>query len=373
MGMSASQAKLLMITARMHDVEYKSQSIQNAKITLATESDEVYEDYLHALDETTLTIKDYDGNIITASFNNIVGFNAIQNGNKYAFKTNGDRLVVPDEIKRLYDEFVEEGTYELNAFNFAFYATNGNYCTNQDIKDAEKEIGDGHSENETLVALRARMNDILEENGVQTYQELINPTIAGKVNENAIKEYKELEQAYNVKLYRCYQEEIFEKVYNEDNKNRVNYDESLFNYYMNMFAQIEASDGRMVAIGEYNGLDGDANMDSDWLQNMIKTGQFSMLTVDQDTTTGKVSFNGTTPETDTYVDYTTTATIDQVALAKAQAKYEHDTKEIDKKDKNFDLDLSKLDTQRSALDKEREDLDKVLSDNIERTYSIFNA
>ena len=61
MGMAASQARLLTITARMHDIEYQAQSIQNAKIELATQSDEVYQDYLKALDATTLTINDGTG------------------------------------------------------------------------------------------------------------------------------------------------------------------------------------------------------------------------------------------------------------------------------------------------------------------------
>ena len=65
MGMAASQARLLTITARMHDVEYKAQSIQNAKIQLSTQSDQVYQEYLEALDATTLTVDDINGNTIT--------------------------------------------------------------------------------------------------------------------------------------------------------------------------------------------------------------------------------------------------------------------------------------------------------------------
>lgn len=71
--MAASQARLLTITARMHDVEYKAQSIQNAKIQLSTQSDQVYQEYLEALDATTLTVDDINGNTITANFNNLVG------------------------------------------------------------------------------------------------------------------------------------------------------------------------------------------------------------------------------------------------------------------------------------------------------------
>ena len=83
MGMAASQARLLTITARMHDVEYQAQSIQNAKVQLATKSDEVYQDYLEALDATTLTVKDYNGNTISANFNNLFGIDAVDTKNKY--------------------------------------------------------------------------------------------------------------------------------------------------------------------------------------------------------------------------------------------------------------------------------------------------
>ena len=62
MGMAASQARLLCITARIHDVEYQAQSIQNAKTQLATLSDAAYQEYLRELEDTTLTISGFDGN-----------------------------------------------------------------------------------------------------------------------------------------------------------------------------------------------------------------------------------------------------------------------------------------------------------------------
>ena len=94
MGMAASQARLLTITARMHDVEYQAQSIQNAKIQLATQSDEVYQDYLEALDATTLTVKDSNGNTISANFNNLWGRNAVDTViNKYAIQDEHGNLI----------------------------------------------------------------------------------------------------------------------------------------------------------------------------------------------------------------------------------------------------------------------------------------
>ncbi|MBR2526392.1 hypothetical protein IKE67_07995 [bacterium] len=54
MGMSSSQARLLSITARINDVEFKSQSIANTKIRLADESEQVSREYTEALGKTKL-------------------------------------------------------------------------------------------------------------------------------------------------------------------------------------------------------------------------------------------------------------------------------------------------------------------------------
>ena len=47
-------------------------------------------------------------------------------------------------------------------------------------------------------------------------------------------------------------------------------------------------------------------------------------------------------------------------------------KKIDKKDKKFDLDLSKLETERTALTTEYESVKKVIEDNVDRTFGIFS-
>jgi predicted nuclease with TOPRIM domain len=82
--------------------------------------------------------------------------------------------------------------------------------------------------------------------------------------------------------------------------------------------------------------------------------------------------NGTSPSSDSSLSYTETTSIDKTALAKAEAKYEHDLEEINKKDKKFDLSLSKLESERTALTTEYDSVKKVIQDNIERTFGIFS-
>ena len=65
MGMAASQARLLSITARMTDVEYKSQQISNIKVRLADESEHVANDYTKALNKQKLTYTDWTDSKMT--------------------------------------------------------------------------------------------------------------------------------------------------------------------------------------------------------------------------------------------------------------------------------------------------------------------
>ena len=64
-----------------------------------------------------------------------------------------------------------------------------------------------------------------------------------------------------------------------------------------------------------------------------------------------------------------TGSIDTKAIKVAEAKYEHDLKEIEQKDKQFDLTLTKLETERQALTTEYESVKKVVEENIDRTFN----
>ena len=57
MGLSSSQARLLTLTSRMHDIEYKAAKLEAQKLQMANESRKVYEDYLVALDATKIQMK----------------------------------------------------------------------------------------------------------------------------------------------------------------------------------------------------------------------------------------------------------------------------------------------------------------------------
>ena len=57
MGLSSSQARLLNMTSRMHQIEYKAAKLEAQKLQMANESRRVYEEYLDALEATKIQVK----------------------------------------------------------------------------------------------------------------------------------------------------------------------------------------------------------------------------------------------------------------------------------------------------------------------------
>ena len=367
MGMAASQARLLTITARMHDVEYQAQSIQNAKIQLSTQSDQVYQEYLEALDATTLTVKDYQGNLITANFNNLCGINSVDTGNTYALKDSKNRLIIPEDIINGYDDFMEEiGMDDPYAFALYMMGVDTGNAIGHDkesfsnyLKGKEDTFVE-NSSNTTLQKLKKQMDEVLEKSS--------NGKPAG-LSEKDKETYDAIEKEYRNLLYKSYAEDIYFSIQVQDDED--DFDQKSFDYYINIFRQIQANEGSCISIDDFDE-DGKAENNSEWLKNMIECGKITVQIVNTDSTTGDVEFSTTSPNSDTYLGYTTTTTIDKTALAKAEAEYEKATKDIDAKDKKFDMDLSKLETERTALTTEYESVKKVISDNIERTFGIFS-
>ena len=81
MGMAAGQARLLSITSRMSDNELRAQIINNNKMRLASESSQVSENYVAALNEAQYMFTNYDADD-NKSFQQLT-FNALTSYNPY--------------------------------------------------------------------------------------------------------------------------------------------------------------------------------------------------------------------------------------------------------------------------------------------------
>jgi len=62
MGLASSQARLLNLTSRMHQIEYKAAKVEAEKLQMANESDRVYNEYLDALEATKVQHKKLNPN-----------------------------------------------------------------------------------------------------------------------------------------------------------------------------------------------------------------------------------------------------------------------------------------------------------------------
>ena len=107
MGLSSSQARLLNLTARMHQNEYKAAKLEAMKLQMANESSRVYDEYQEALEATKVQVKAItkDGAL---TYNNV---------NSYADLTKaGYRLyyVTENNGTTTYNEF-KEGTANKTA------------------------------------------------------------------------------------------------------------------------------------------------------------------------------------------------------------------------------------------------------------------
>lgn len=71
MGLSASQSRMLTLTARLSDLELKAQDIQQKKIRLAEKSTEASKKYMDALDAQTLKFNYYSTGSVDATVRSI--------------------------------------------------------------------------------------------------------------------------------------------------------------------------------------------------------------------------------------------------------------------------------------------------------------
>ena len=389
MGMAASQARLLSITARIHDIEYQSQAIQNAKVQLSTQSDQVYNDYLEALNATTLTLNSIDPesgvqSTMTATFNNICSINKLtpaSDSANYALVTNKGQLILPDDVLEGYFDYKDTVGGTGNAYEFAMYMIGesagliqslGNWDTgdaSESLREYENTIYETNGiDNSTIKGLHDQLQSLVgEDNSIYDPSQI-------EDDKEAMSEYNKTMLAYRKAIYDNYANDMYTQIQQDDDKEKdvVELDMDDFNYYVDIYNKIQACNGSVCSINDFSGSSGDAANDSEWLTNMVEAGLIRIENCTTDEDTGEISMDTINPSSDTNFSYTETTSIDKTALAKAEAEYEHELSKIDKKDKQYDMTLSKLESERTALTTEYDSVKKVIGDNIERTFGIFS-
>ena len=396
MGLAASQARLLSLTSRIHDVEYQAQMIQSAKLQLALQEDEAYRRYNDALDAQTLTFQDLKGNRIAATFNNLCGLGSINNNiatdKSYVFRDSSDSLIVPSDIYEGYKNFGGSDPYQ-----FAMFMIAGGQ-TAKDPSEVESEHFIGITDDDSIYSIykekitkiistqlynhekcKLKEGDELKDDQIKTATENIlssgvvsvkalfeNGEIPSDVKD-AMESLEKIVQEYKYKLYQRDGKSLYSACTGESEEN---FDQEKFNYYLRWAKLIEQEVGieYCTSAGDYGK---DIENDAELLNQMLQSGKISIDMVYLGKT-GEISDTPTSAASDSNIAYTNKSSLDSTELKKAEAEYEKTMKDIQRKDKRYDMDLNKLETERTALTTEYDSVKQVIKDNIERTFGIFS-
>ncbi len=154
--------------------------------------------------------------------------------------------------------------------------------------------------------------------------------------------------------------------------NELNNDANMQAYYKNIYNQMTTRGyttyNRMIKEGYMNATETDERVafaDDQWLITQLKQGK---LTISYYSAVDK-EFIKTTLDDDESI----TEKEDKAKIKLAEQVYNTSMDRIEKEDKMFDLKLNKLESEHSALQTEYESVAKVISKNVEKSFSTFNA
>lgn len=393
--MAASQATLLMLTARMHDVEYKAQNIENQKIALATQKDEVYQEYMDALDAKKIQVafrnSDATRNYIDATFETMCTYQP-DRCTQYSLKdAKTGKVIVDENTAKMYKDF----NTDKYAFAYAMLGMDADFgwpVNNDDgrytmgmevgIGVGNYDYGDGQAANGSYNLFMTDVERKVFENHKNAdplkkpwnlLQETCNSASASDF------EKQEALDSFRDALYENYGSEIYK--YMRLNKNEATntnpdaanaefndeYPEDFskvkgeFDFYVKLFEEIQVSGGCQLIDPQYeSGSEG-----NQWLNNMVSSGRVLIDVYDE-----RKGWTETSIATSTNVNNLQEVE-DTTNQKKAEAKYEHELGIINQKDSKFDRDLSKLETERTAMKTEMDAVKQVRNDNEERTFGIF--
>ena len=109
MGMSASQARLLSITARLTNNEFRAQTITNSKLRLASESEVASAKYMDALNSKQLMFMSYDdnGDANKVALTPAVLYEYSPLKNQYALRNPSGKVLVSNQDAKNFDETID--------------------------------------------------------------------------------------------------------------------------------------------------------------------------------------------------------------------------------------------------------------------------
>ena len=314
MGLAASQARLLSLTARMHDIEYKAQNLEAQKLQMANKSQQVYAEYEDALNRTKVQYKtigaDGSASYKDATLYNLVVATGEAKSDYIAHNIATNQMYTTKAQIELFN--AAQGVTVTKGADGRYSAPGAanTYATEQQAKAAVFAASMGWEESASFQAL---------------YNEMYECALA----------YSTFDADGNL-------EDL-----DPNKKAFIAVDQTTGDYAPN--ADVAAQFKNNV-----------------YLTNMLQEGFIVLHKMTGDNVTGKAE------EINIATDTALQEVPDELELKKAEAKYEADMRKINAKDKKFDVDIAALEQERNAIKTEMETLKTVAKDNVERTFKLFS-
>lgn len=373
MGMSASQARLLSLTARMHDLEFQAQAFQYTKLDLVNSKSDIYDEYMDVLDSTkyqmaviTPTGKEFQDitytNMIMANTSSIHSMYTITNS-----KTG--QILLPEQI--------------VSKLGPDPHATDPLKTAISPVKEdgTEKTVEEKLDEYLVSVAKTRLYPDGKDKSGneLTTDESYINAMRSdGSYSYWKSQYYQEfpdkndflLTVAKNY-LYSSRIDIDDDSAYISEMKKDGNYD-----YWTAIYFQIigyEDENGTPIAGRGFCPISQQNAVDRDWLADALNSGEVQLFKMTKESTLFNKNKINIFAETSMAVDTDLTEVANQELIDQASVKYEKAVKDIDAKETKLDLQLAQIDAQHNALKTEYDSVKQIVSKNIDRSFKTFNA
>lgn len=360
MGMAASQARFLGLTARKNNVEFEGQQINQQRTTLSNQSANYYNDLLGMTVPTPPSVDNYTKTVYTfedgALSNTITSLIAQQNGEytiSYIRKWTDDFSVVAASTSIVTKN--EDGSFNVGANKLRDLGAD---IPEKDF-DGDKYIG----EDEYLKSMtRQEIQNLLKEE--KQYLALLNEKYGTTDDEWLVRYVQDTSTGKQVPYF-YKKDEVQSAIYDDNGNSKSN----IKCYTIGSSTQTEEvkavpnvkvekdSSGRYISI-TLPELDEDGNPVQDEHGNIVYGPTYSLTT---STTTDQDAYNDAMNQYE-YEKYEYDQAINEI-----NAKIEI----IQSQDKNLELRLKQLDTEQDAISTEMDAVSKVIEKNTESTFKTF--
>ena len=419
MGMSASQARLLSITARLSNNEHAAQTLSYDKQRLADQTQQITNEYNEALKATKLTVlTGFDGaqaNYEDISYSLMVGMQMAESTRQYVVTDTKGRILVSEEVADAYiasrgnfNTFLAQlnydsanlgktGPYSQSDITVQFNDADGDAVTRtkQLVHEAWDKyfesvgINFGDNEHDGGYGWVCTVKDGKEEGlgfGFTSYNGDLPINYEGSTAES--RDLYDYAMSITEAFYRVAGEQdasgkTIETGYVMDDIKSANDmdNTSSIKYYKNIFNRIQQN-----GFITYTDTAAKAHNDDSYIYSntTVGTGKVAKNPLKDNSTfesalrngTLRLEFYSTTQRSFQSITVSEDNCIQEVAderkIAQAESKYTQDMADLESKDKKFDLNLKRLDTEHNALQTEYESMKTIIDKNIENSFKTFS-